>query len=60
MHIEKMKNGLYFLQGTLNNVPFPTKMPRTVVLCLVYFTVGLSHIELAKVFAYKPNKTSRS
>lgn len=60
MHIEKMKNGLNFLQGTLCNVPFPTKMPRTIALCLVYFTVGLSHIELAKAFAYKPNKTFRS
>lgn len=25
MHIEKMENGLSFLQGTLDNVPFPPK-----------------------------------
>lgn len=39
---------------------FLHKMPRTVVLCLVYFTIRLSHIKPAKVLAYEPNKTSGS
>lgn len=35
--------------------PPPTRLPRTTALCLVYFTV-----ELAKVFACEPNKSSKS
>lgn len=49
-----------FSRGICVMCLFPLQMPRTMALCLIYFTVGLSHTKLAKIFAYELNKISRS
>lgn len=60
MHIEKMRMACIVSRGICVICLFPLQMPRTTALCLIYFTVGLSHNKLAKMFACELNKTSRS